>query len=322
MRPFGVSQGGTLRGKSAMLTVLVPFRNTKQLAANCLMSLLETFSALRFLDQVEFIFTDDASDPGLEMVPLLQKFRESVPSAVTIVAFTERQHYTRACAHGLARARGSQVLFVSHDMILTPDCVRALLAVAALDDRFGVVRATSQYVDCLPHHSLAPPLALRSLRDVFAFSRLVAESNGLQWMEDPFLTGDVMLIQRAVLDRIGVMDQRYFGYFGDIDFGLRCQRAGFLLVCAKGAWLSHEGFGYYKDEAARTQQEFEKVHAARMHVVNAAYGRFREKWDPSLPELYPGIKEIDFARLRTLPEVPFSLHEPAPVLTPEIGRLV
>src|SRR5207247_857064 len=226
---------------------------------------------------VEFIFTDDASESDADLPGLLKQFRGTVSSAVTIFRFRERQHYTRACAYAFSRARGERILFVSHAMIVTPDCVQILSNVAGLDPRFGIVRATSPYVDCFPQHQVALPLPARGLRDLFAFARYVAQCQGLQWVEDRLLTGDVMLIQRAVLDKIGVMDPRYFGYFGDIDFGLRAQRAGFLLVCAKGAWLLHEGAGYYQDEIARTGKDPQVVHAARMQVVDAAYRLFREK---------------------------------------------
>lgn len=305
-----------------MLTVMVPFRNARRQAANCLASLAETVRLLGCESAVEFIFTDDASDADAEIVPLLQQFRGGVKSPVTVLRFKQRQHYTRACAYGFSRARGEHLLFVSHDMLLTPDCVQALMNVAALDAGFGIVRATSQYVDCFPHHQLAPPLPLRSLRDVLAFSRFVSEYYGLQAVEDHLLTGDVMLIKRAVLDKIGVMDPRYYGYFGDIDFGLRCQRAGFRLVCAKGAWLYHEGAAYYADEAARTGQDPRAVHAARMQVVDAAYKLFRDKWDPSLPPSYPGVAGIDFARLRSLPQVAFDLYQPPLELTPEVGEVL
>ena len=305
-----------------MLTVMVPFRNTRRQAANCLASLAETFRQLGCLNDVEFIFTDDASDPDADIVGLLTQFRGAISAPVTILRFRERQHYTRACAHGFSRARGERILFLSHDMVLTPDCVQTLLAVAGLDARFGIVRATSPYVDCFPQHQVALPLPPRSLRDLFAFARYVADYYGLQWVEDRLLTGDVMLIQRGVLDKIGVMDSRYFGYFGDIDFGLRAQRAGFLLVCARGAWLLHEGAGYYQDEAARTQQTQQAIHAARMKVVDAAYRVFRDKWDPSLPPAYPGVAGIDFERLRGLPQVNFDLYQPLLEWRPELGDVL
>jgi hypothetical protein len=41
-----------------------------------------------------------------------------------------------------------------------------------------------------------------------------------------------------------------------------------------------------------------------MHVVNEAYKVFRAKWDPSLPENYPGAWNIPYARLRAIDRPP------------------
>ena len=135
------------------------------------------------------------------------------------------------------------------------------------------------------------------------------------WVEDRLLTGDSMLIKREVIAKIGVFDPRYFGYFGDIDFGLRLQRAGFKMVCAKGAWLWHEGAAAYKDKAQQTQQQYSQIHAARMQVVNAAYQAFREKWDTSLPPVYPGVDAIPLESLRLRP--PLAGGEFQPAISPD-----
>ena len=106
------------------------------------------------------------------------------------------------------------------------------------------------------------------------------EINGLAFTEDQVLSGDSILVKRAVLERIGVMDTQFFGYFGDVDFGLRCHLAGFKLICAKGAWLRHEGAGHIKTEADRTKRGFGAVqsdaHAARrrrLYVISPEMGR-------------------------------------------------
>jgi len=176
------------------------------------------------------------------------------------------------------------------------------MSVAALDAKIGLVRGTSPYVDCFPEHLIAPPFPLRNFDDVDLFARYVAEYYGLQYVDDRLLTGDSMLITRAALDKVGTFDPRYFGYFGDIDFGLRVQRAGLRMVCAKGAWLFHEGAAAYKDKAAKTQQEYAEVHRARMQVVNEAYRAFRDKWDKRLaPEYVGSVDVIPFESLRNVP---------------------
>jgi N-acetylglucosaminyl-diphospho-decaprenol L-rhamnosyltransferase len=283
-----------------MISVVLSVRNNSQQAANCLASIARAFAQLKA--PVEFILIDDNSDAQQGVPQLFEQFRQQLNGPkVTTMLFKQQQHYTRALAYGFSAARGRHVLFVSHDMLLTAEYVRTLMAVAASEPSFGLVRGTSPFVDCFPEHRIAPPLPLRNFEDLDAFARFVSDYHGLAVTEDRLLTGDSMLIRREVFDKIGVFDPRYFGYFGDIDFGLRLQRAGFRMVCAKGAWLWHEGQGAYKDQAAKTGTDYQVIHQKRMEVVNAAYQAFRGKWDTSMPPNYGGTAQIDFDRMRTLP---------------------
>jgi GT2 family glycosyltransferase len=121
----------------------------------------------------------------------------------------------------------------------------------------------------------------------------VLDRNGLAQTEDHELSGDAVLIKRSVIDRIGVMDQRFFGYFGDIDYGVRAHIAGFRLVCAKGAWLFHKGAGHIKADRLGAEAAF----ARRMALVEKAYQTFREKWDRTLPGTHAELKSRDFLAL-------------------------
>jgi GT2 family glycosyltransferase len=306
-----------------MLTIAVHFRNMAPLTPSCLKSVLGAVADFGRPKDFEFLFVDDTSDPGREVAPMLLEARPQVPSRVRILQFTRHQHYCRACAYSFSLAQGD-LLFVSPDMILTPHCIERMRQVAALDPSHGVVRACSNHVDCFPHHIVQPPQPPRNIADVRLFSRLVSDQMGDAFQEDPFLVGDVMLVRRDVLDRVGAMDGRYYGYFGDVDYGLRAQHAGYRLVCAKGAWLLHEGAGFYVNEARARQVDYEIIHRERMRTVNEAYRLFREKWDTSLPVDYPGgMDPIDIPRLRSLSPLPFPVHQgPPPALTPDMGRFL
>jgi GT2 family glycosyltransferase len=279
-----------------MMSIVMIARNVRQSATNCILSLFGSVARLGIESRVEYVLVDDASEPGQEVAPTMVSLRAQTRAPVRVLRFTTRQHYTRAVAHAFSITKGSSILFVSHDMFVTPAYIRTLLAVAGLDPSFGVIRGTSNYVDCFPNHVIMPQMALRTGDDISAFSDQVAAHYGLTCEEDALLTGDSMLIQPSALEKIGVFDPRYYGYFGDIDYGLRVQRAGLKLVCAKGAWLLHEGAGFYVNEAAT--KDAAAVQEARMKVVNDAYMVFRQKWNPSLPPGYFGATQIDFSALR------------------------
>src|SRR5438477_13121637 len=59
---------------------------------------------------------------------------------------------------------------------------------------------------------------------------------------------------------------------------MRAHLAGFKLVCAKGAWLFHEGSGHVKHEMVQQGLTVDQVRGRRMALVEVAYRQFREKW--------------------------------------------
>ena len=263
-----------------MLSILVPVHNNRKLVGNCLRSIIDTLDRLRLVEQAEVILMDDQTSPTESIPDLFRTFKQQCKAQVMAFRFKTRQNYSRACAVGLSLTQGSSVLVLSDDMLLTPSYLRTLLAVSALDPSHGIVRGTSPHVEGFPEHQVAAPLPYQSYEDVVAFAQYVESCNGLSFVEDSRLTGDSMLIRRDVIEKIGVMDGRFFGFRGALDFGVRAQRAGIKLICAKGAWLHHVE-PTPRDEA----------------LLAAEYQHFRQKWGSDLPETDPGTA-LDTAKLR------------------------
>lgn len=283
-----------------MLTFVIPARSQREMTAECLASTLGSVRQLGLDSIADFVLLDDNSEPADGINDLFRAFRQQSGRPTAIYRFKQRQHYSRILAHALSFAQGENVFFISNDMVVTPHWMRTLLSVAALDRTFGIIRGTAQIVDSHPEHQFIPPFPLRSSDDIVNFSAYMAQTVGLLHEEDQLLSGDAVLVRRALIDAIGVGDTRYYAYFGDIDYGLRAQRAGFKLVCASGAWLEHRGQGYVKAEAAQSKATMEQQHTKRMATVQDAYLMFRQKWDPTLPEKYAGTQDWNFDRLRTL----------------------
>lgn len=283
------------------LSFIVPARSQTEMTFGCISSILASLRQLGIEKHAEFILLDDNSDASEGVLTLFRSVRQSTPAPVHIARFLQRQHYTGVFAYGLSRAAGELVFFISNDMVVTPWWMRTIIAVGALDPTYGIVRGTAEIVDSHPEHQFNPPFPLRHDADISEFSRFMADAAGLHHEEDKLLSGDAVLIKRSLIQKIGVMDRQFYGYFGDPDFGLRAQRAGFKLICANGAWLKHHGQGHIKAETQKQKISMDHAHAQRMRLVHAAYAKFRAKWDPSLPAEYTSTESIDFARLRAIP---------------------
>lgn len=277
-----------------MLSILIPARNGREMTQTCLQSVQITCARLGIERNVEYILLDDNSDERQGVTQLFTEFRATQKCPVTVVRFKKWQHYTGVFSHGLSIAKGDQVLFISNDMALSPAFLRTVLGVSAMSASHGIVRGRSQHTDSHPEYSLPlpPMIPHRNFDDVFDYAEMVARYHGLEYREDQILSGDCVLIRRELINAIGVMDTRFFGYFGDPDYGLRTLRAGFKLVCAMGAWLHHGGAGHVKVEAAEKNMDMSEAHRKRMELVHSAFAKFREKWGPAIPPTYDFNRSI------------------------------
>ena len=282
-----------------MPSVIVPARNGFEPTSICLGTLLHSVTRLNL--KCEFILVDDASDETERIQESFQSHRASAKGHETkIIRSRKHQHYTRVFSIGLPFATRDVVFFISNDMVITPYFLQALLLVSSLSREFGIVRGTSNYVDSHPEHIVRPQDILKDYRSVENFSQRVFGAQTCTNVEDSVLSGDAVLIKRELIDKIGVLDMRYFGYFGDIDYGMRTHLAGFKLVCAKGAWLLHEGGGYVKREMQRDRILLEQARDKRLALVEDCYREFRSKWHIEQPARWDGgihAGSLDFNKL-------------------------
>jgi hypothetical protein len=274
------------------VTVVVPAKNDPRgLTKRCLASAAHSCRTLQI--KPDFILVSDYSDEQDEIIRLFTEFRSSNPDLpVRIFRAKKWLHYTGVFSLGLSAATRGDVFFLSNDMLITPYFLTAAFGVAGLADKAGTIRGTSNHAEGFPEHTVFPPAELGGFDDVLRFSGSIYASNALLYHTDRYLSGDAVLVKRALIDRIGVMDVRFFGYYGDVDYGIRARLAGFDLVCAKGAWLYHLAGGHMLREAEKSGEPLRSHKAKRMALVHDAYRVFREKWKLPLPEVFTGIPDF------------------------------
>jgi hypothetical protein len=264
------------------------------------------------------VLVDDASAPEERILEVFRAHRaNAVGHETRIIRSRKHQHYSGVFSIGLHHTTRDIIFFISNDMIMTTSFLQAQLLVSSLSREFGIVRGTSNYTDSHPEHQVEPKETLKSYPEIDAFSRNVFGAHGCQYVEDQVLSGDAILVKRELVERIGVLDLRFFGYFGDIDYGMRAHLAGFKLVCAKGAWLFHEGSGHLRHQMNQGTLSFEAARDGRFALVEKGYQEFRQKWNVAAPEVWVGgqneFRFHDHARSQA-GRVPLKYDFPASVL--------
>ena len=221
-----------------LISFILPARNARQWTERALFTIAHSIdAALQWRERVECILIDDNSDAELGVAAVMTRFREQTKLPTRRSYSSKRhQHYCGVFAAGLSLARGGKVFFLSNDMVFTPAFFGTRWDVSNLDPTIGIVRGTSNFTDSHTEHQVLLPFPLRGVcPDVLLFSEFAARWWKQEFVEDRLLSGDAVLINRSLIDAIGVIDRRFFGYFGDIDYGFcgHC-RAGFKMVCAEG----------------------------------------------------------------------------------------
>ena len=175
---------------------------------------------------------------------------------------------------GLERLRSErcdQFLILNNDAVLEPDCLR-LLSEALEDPGLAAVgpvilRAADGRVES---RGLSVDLRGGRVR-IEGQGEAPDDRRGLRAAEA--LSGAVMMISRAALEGVGLLDDAYFFSFEDVDWCVRARRAGLGLAVVLGARARHEG-----SRTIGRQSPERLYYAARNHL------RCVEKLDP-LPGL-------------------------------------
>ena len=224
-----------------------------------------------------------------------------------IFSFKRNLDYGESVNAFLSHARGDSLLFLSNDIFASPAYLRVLMETAAANPDCGILRGCSNFVDKgSPLHMVAlEECATREAYFAFA-EEIAARHRGGVLIDERYLVGDAFLVGRPVIDRIGSFDTRFVGYFGDVDFGLRAQIAGFRVVLERRAFAFHQTHGNIAYLPPEAQQERWRT---RRDKVAAAAQAFVDKY--ALQPSADGIANIPWDELARRPFDP-ALHHVAP----------
>ena len=146
--------------------------------------------------------------------------------AIRLIRQSENTGFCRGNNIGIAAASGELIVLLNNDAELAPSFVRRLLDAADLEPEIGM---------------FATRILMHDRRNVFDSTGLLVYPDGIcrsrGWLEkdvgqydvaDEVLgpNGCAAAYRRAMLDDVGVFDERYFAYLEDLDLAFRGQLRG------------------------------------------------------------------------------------------------
>lgn len=210
------------------VSVVIPAWNGARFLPAC----LEALYALGDPD-LDVVVVDNASaDGSADLVAARYP-------AARLLRHAENLGFARACNAGLRAAAGEVLVLLNQDTVVRPAWLTALRAAFTDQPQAGIVGCKALYPDGRVQHAggwMEWPLGV-------GHHYGHAEPDDGRWDEAravDFVTGAALGLRRAVLERIGYLDEDLRpAYFEDVDYCLRARAAGFLVWYAPAAVLEH-----------------------------------------------------------------------------------
>lgn len=224
-----------------VVSVVVVSWNSRDVLGRCLRSVRREATAVP--GGVETVVVDNGSSDGTDDI-----VTADFPDAL-LLTNDDNLGFAAACNQGIEAGQGERVMLLNPDTELREGSLAEMLAALDSAPRVGIVgpRLLNADLGLQPSCSRVPTLASearRLFRLEFLSPGPPATMTG--WPTDErreveVVQGACMLLRRAMLDEIGLLDEEYFMYSEEVDLCARARRAGWRVLWAPRATVVHLG---------------------------------------------------------------------------------
>jgi GT2 family glycosyltransferase len=226
------------------VTVIVPVYRDYEASRACLDALL---AELGGAPRHRAIIVNDAT-PDRRIAAYLD--RVAGDPGVTVLTNASNRGFVGSVNRALLEVAAGDVILLNADTLPPPGFIDRLAAAAHNQPGIGTVVPFSNNGELTSFHRGGEELAIPSVEDVAEVDAAARRANAARIVDIPAGTGFCLYITRACLSAVGLLSEAFhFGYFEDIDFGLRARERGFRAVCATSIYVGHAGsrsFGAHK----------------------------------------------------------------------------
>ncbi|MGK0469309.1 glycosyltransferase [Clostridium sp.] len=158
---------------------------------------------------------------------------------IVTVLNDENVGFPKGCNIGIGVSqKENDILFLNNDTVVTPRWLDNLKACVYSDDKIGGVASITN--SCSNYQSISVPYD--DIKDMIPFAEANNISNPEKWEEKVRLVAFCMLVKREVLNKIGIMDERFTpGNFEDDDLCMRIIESGYKMMLCNDSFIHHFG---------------------------------------------------------------------------------
>lgn len=210
---------------------------------------------------------------------------QAIAARVTVsVSSNENIGYSKANNLGIREALNhdaNYILLLNDDTIVSPDFLNILVEEGERSAGAGILGPEIFYA--------TRPKKIWFAGAKFDFKNCKVSTDGFDEgdgredslpVESDYISGCALLIKRSTIEKIGLLDERFFLYWEDVDWGLRAQRVGFKNIVVPSAKIWHK----VSVSTGGMDSPLRAYHKTRSHLL---FAKIHSPW--ALNKLYIGF---------------------------------
>ena len=277
-----------MHNKNIILSIIIVNLNTKDLTVGCIRSVEKEAKNLSF----EVLLTDNGSSDGsVEAFKKIEK--ESYwENRFTLILNDNNTGYAKANNQGIRKAKGKYILLLNNDTVVHKDALQKLVEFAQKTSDAGVVGSKLLNIDgTLQMSCYHFPTITNAIKEYWfgkkgLFEKFAPREKSPVMVDS--VVGAAFLITPEARKRVGILDERYFAYFEDIDYCRQTWKQGLKVYYLPDSVITHYHGATFK-KLANENERWKKLipsskvyHGPLKHYVITAVLWAGQKWQKLL----------------------------------------
>jgi GT2 family glycosyltransferase len=260
------------------LSIVIVYSRGVDMLFNCLDSIYRTAEGIA----LEIIIVFNCA-PSEDITLIEHRYPE-----VKTILLNSPVGFSKASNLGFGQAKADYILWLNSDTIVKPGAINLMLShlkthpktvavgpmILSYDGEFqscfsdNLKTLLTEFIDYLFLYRLFPRLSIRGI--CWGKENIAHKTN--------VLPGSCLALRREVFKTVGLLDENYFFYMEEFDWGLRIRKAGWDLFYLPQAKVKHLGGGTLKMFDKDTQTKFRLLGVkCKFYYFRKHFGKGSEK---------------------------------------------
>ncbi len=254
---------------SKQLSIIVTHHQTPELLYLCVKSIKD---AVKNINYEIFVADSEAKEETEKLI--LEKWPE-----IKYIPFKKNLGYSKIINNTLKNPLGEYILIINADIIVLDNAISEMLKFMKQNSEVGII--APQLLDftnniqpsCFSKPTIETILARRTFFGKTKWGRKVlnkftiANWDKKSMREVDWTQGSAIMIRKKALNKVGLLDERFFMYFEDTDWCRRFWQNGYKVIYLPRAKMAHYYHRVSKKWGAVLDVFLNKY--ARIHIISA-----------------------------------------------------